>query len=243
MVSPFYFLPLFAAGCIKGLIGMGLPIFSLAFLGPTLGVREALALIIIPGLATNTWQAVSGPALGMLVRRLWLFLAVACVGIWTGVWVMSGAHNDTMVAVLGIMLILYSVLSILGVTLPHPGRKEPWMAPLMGGLAGVMFGMTGIFIVPGIMFIHSLNLNRHVFVQALGLTFVTITLALLVSLAGNSLMTVDILLMSGLALVPALAGVTLGQRFRHSISEELFRKIFLAGLFVIGLDMLYRTLA
>ena len=60
------------AGFIKGVIGMGLPVVALAFLGSTLGVREALTIMLIPGLATNTYQALAGPAFGDLPRgRPW----------------------------------------------------------------------------------------------------------------------------------------------------------------------------
>ena len=77
------------AGFIKGVIGMGLPVVVLGFLGATLGVREALTIMLIPAIATNTWQALAGPAFGMLVRRLWGFLTAAWVGIWLGVGVLG----------------------------------------------------------------------------------------------------------------------------------------------------------
>jgi uncharacterized membrane protein YfcA len=116
------------------------------------------------------------------------------------------------------------------------------MSPLMGGLGGVMFGMTGIIIVPGILYLQTLGFKRDVFVQALGVTFVTITLALGTSLTGRGLMTQDLVLMSLTALLPTAAGLALGQRYRHHISEELFKRIFLIALLLIGLDMLRRSL-
>ena len=231
-----------AAGFIKGVIGLGLPIMALAFLGPTLGVREALTIMLIPGIATNAWQAVAGPALGILLGRLWSFLTAACAGIWFGVAVMAGSRNETMVTVLGVTLVIYCSVSMLRPQIPPPGQREPWMSPLMGGLGGAMFGMTGIMIVPGILYLQTLGLTRHVFVQALGITFVTITLALAISLTGRNLMTLDLVLMSALALIPTVIGLVLGQRYRHHISEERFRRIFLFALMIIGVDMLRRSL-
>ncbi|HUS56086.1 MAG TPA: sulfite exporter TauE/SafE family protein [Thermohalobaculum sp.] len=230
------------AGFIKGVIGMGLPVVALAFLGSTLGVREALTIMLIPGLATNTYQALVGPAFGMLIRRLWSFLGAAYVGIWLGVAVLAGAKSETMIALLGITLCTYCAVTMLRVQMPPPGRREPWMSPLMGGLGGVMFGMTGIIIVPGILYLQTLGLKRDVFVQALGIIFVTITLGLGTSLAGRGLMTQDLVLMSLTALIPTAAGLALGQRYRHHISEERFKRIFLIALLVIGLDMLRRSL-
>ena len=230
------------AGFIKGVIGMGLPVVALAFLGSTLGVREALTIMLIPGLATNTYQALVGPAFGMLIRRLWSFLGAAYVGIWLGVAVLAGAKSETMIALLGITLCTYCAVTMLRVQMPPPGRREPWMSPLMGGLGGVMFGMTGIIIVPGILYLQTLGLKRDVFVQALGIIFVTITLGLGTSLLGRGLMSQDLVLMSLTALIPTAAGLALGQRYRHHISEERFKRIFLIALLVIGLDMLRRSL-
>ena len=230
------------AGFIKGVIGMGLPVVALAFLGSTLGVREALTIMLIPGLVTNTWQALAGPAFGLLVRRLWSFLAAAGIGIWFGVGVLAGAKSETMMGLPGVTLCTYCALTMARAQIPPPGRREPWMSPLMGGLGGTMFGMTGIMIVPGILYLQTLGLKRDVFVQALGITFVAITLALGSSLAGRSLLTQDLALMSLTALVPTAAGLALGRRYRHQISEASFKRIFFVALMVIGLDMLRRSL-
>ena len=230
------------AGLIKGVIGLGLPVVALAILGSTLGVRETLTIMLIPAIATNTYQALAGPAFGALVRRLWSFLAVAGAGIWFGTGVLAGAKSETMMALLGVTLCTYCAVTMLRVQMPPPGRREPWMSPLMGGLGGVMFGMTGIMIVPSILYLQTLGLRRDVFVQALGITFVAITLALGTSLIGRNLLTQDLALMSLTALVPTAAGLALGQRYRHHISEQRFKRIFFVALFVIGLDMLRRSL-
>ena len=230
------------AGFVKGVIGLGLPVVALGFLATTLGVREALTIMLVPAVATNIWQALAGPTLGALVWRLWGFLAAACMGIWFGVGVLAGARSETMMTLLGATLCIYCTLTMLRVSMPPPGRREPWMSPLMGGLGGAMFGMTGIFIVPAILYLQTLGLKRDVFVQALGITFLTITLALGTALTGRGLLTQDLALMSLTVLIPTAAGLALGQRYRHHISEAVFKRIFFIALFVMGLDMLRRSL-
>ncbi len=44
------------AGFVKGVIGMGLPTVSLALLAIALGLKEAMALMLIPSFVTNVWQ-------------------------------------------------------------------------------------------------------------------------------------------------------------------------------------------
>ena len=48
------------AGFVKGVVGLGLPTISLALLVPVLGLKEAMAILIVPSLITNVVQALTG---------------------------------------------------------------------------------------------------------------------------------------------------------------------------------------
>lgn len=231
------------AGFIKGAIGLGLPVVVLAMLATTLGMRDALALFLIPGIASNIWQALSGDALPQLLRRMWPFLLAAAVGIWFGTGILASADTRLLEALLGGLLIVYSMVSLLTPQLPPPGQREGWMSPLAGGLGGVMFGMTGIFIIPGILYLQTLGLKRDVFVQALGLTFVTISTTLTIAMAGRNLVSAEQAVASTAALIPTFAGLLLGRRIRHLVSERAFRRLFFTALIFVGAFMIWRGLA
>ncbi len=221
-----------AAGFVKGAIGLGLPTVTLALLTLRLGLKPTLGILVIPLLVTNAWQALQGGYLKELIGRLWLFLAAAIVTVYAGVQVLATARSEVLVAILGVILIVNSIISFTRFRIPppRPERERLWSG-LCGGLGGVMFGMTGNFIVPGILFL-----------QALGLTFCTISAALALSMTQRSMLTPDLMAVSAGALVPAALGLWLGTRYRKSISEEQFRKIFYAGLLVIGCSLLFGAL-
>ena len=46
------------AGTIKGVIGLGLPLVSLALLTVAIDLPHAMALLLVPPFITNLWQAV-----------------------------------------------------------------------------------------------------------------------------------------------------------------------------------------
>ncbi|MEM9370098.1 MAG: sulfite exporter TauE/SafE family protein [Pseudomonadota bacterium] len=232
----------FFGGIVKGTIGLGLPVVVLATLVLVMPLTDAIAIFLLPGIITNIWQATNGPHLRELVARLWPFLAAAIFGIVLGVSVLAGSSSDPMVAVLGVMLIIYSVYSLIAPRLPAPGRHEVWMAPASASSAGMLFGMTGLFIVPGILYLESLRLPRDVFVQALGLTFITITSTMAVSLTRYSLLTWEHVTISAVALLPVFLGLWLGRRMRHRISEDGFRKVFFVALIIVGVYMIARNL-
>ncbi|MDA0884672.1 MAG: TSUP family transporter, partial [Proteobacteria bacterium] len=72
------------AGFVKGMVGLGLPTVSLGLLSIIVDLPTAMALLVMPSLATNVWQALVGGQIGALWRRLWLFLLMAVVMVHLG---------------------------------------------------------------------------------------------------------------------------------------------------------------
>ena len=73
------------AGSVKGVTGLGLPSVSLALLTATLGLKAAMAILIVPSFVTNVWQAAVGGYLLSILRRTWSLLLAVCIGTWFGV--------------------------------------------------------------------------------------------------------------------------------------------------------------
>src|SRR3954451_22090979 len=48
------------AGLVKGGVGFGLPTVAIGLLGLVMTPAQAAALLVVPSLVTNTWQAVAG---------------------------------------------------------------------------------------------------------------------------------------------------------------------------------------
>lgn len=229
-------------GFVKGAVGLGLPVVGLAFLAPTLGLKASMAILLVPGCISNVWQALSGPAFGEICRRLRSFLLAAVAGIWFGVMVLAATKSDILLGLLGIVLCVYSVISLMRPQISPPGKREPYLSPMAGAAGGIMFGMTGTFIVPGLLYLQALGLKRDMMVQAMGITFVAITWALAASFAGQGLITTKLAALSAFALLPTAVGIYLGQKYRQSISEDQFRKLFFAVLFVVGIYMFGRVI-
>lgn len=242
MVTPenifFVFVAYFLGGFVKGALGLGLPVIAVAVLALVMDVRSAVAIFLFPGVFSNIWQAFRGTWAREIVWRLRGFLVASVIGIVMGVSILSSVPSDEIVVVLGVILIVYSLYSVLAPRLPEPGRREVWMGPLSGWVGGLMFGTAGIFLVPGVLYVEALRMKRDMFVQALGIVFLTITGALAVSLTGFSLVTTELAILSLIALVPVALGIWMGQTVRRYIPETAFRKLLYAALTVSGLYMI-----
>ncbi len=225
------------AGLVKGMIGLGLPTIAMGLLTLAMPPAAAASLLVMPSLVTNLWQLARGPAFGALLRRLWPLLAGSCVGTFAG-GLPSLAHAAPWTRVaLGAVVALYGAWGLAAARLPAPGRHERWLSPLVGYLTGAVTAATGVFVMPAVPYLQSLQLGKDGLVQALGLSFTASTIALAVQLAWSSgLQPVDLGL-SVLALVPAMLGMAAGQSLRRVVSEATFRRVFFAGLIALGLYM------
>lgn len=223
------------AGGVKGVVGLGLPTISLALLTAAFGLKEAIALMLIPSFVTNAWQGLVGGALVSILGRLWLLLMFACVGIWFCTGILARSDVYLLSGLLGAVLCLYAMVSLSSWQIPSPGRHEKWLSPLVGLANGFLTGLTGSFVVPGTFYLQALGLTRDVLVQAMGVMYTVSTLALGMALAKNSLLPPDLGVISGVAVLPALAGMLIGQRVRHSLPETIFSRVFFSVLLILGL--------
>ena len=222
------------AGFVKGVVGLGLPTISLALLAAVLGLKEAMVILLIPSLITNLVQALTGGRLYELTKRLWTFLLSLCFLTWFSTGVLIIADSNLLTIGLGLVLLLYCGSFFSKIKIPKPGKNEKWLSPLMGGLTGVSTGLTGTFVVPGILYLQSMQLKRHALVQAMGLCFSVATISLGVSLGGRGVLDHSLVIISCAMVIPALIGMWLGTRVRSRIDELLFRKLFFVSLSAIG---------
>lgn len=230
------------AGAVKGVIGMGLPTVSLALLTIVVGLPQAMALLLVPSFVTNVWQGLSGGHGRAILRRLWLFLLLATVTVWFGGTALSRIDLNYLSAMLGFLLIAYAGVSLAGMRVTLTPTQERWSGPFLGITNGVLTGMTGSFVVPGVMFLQSIGLPRDMLIQAMGILFTVSTVALAISLGGNGLLNAEMGWISAAAVIPALIGMECGKRIRMLMSETAFRRAFFVATLVVGCFIAARNL-
>lgn len=225
------------AGAVKGVVGLGLPTVAMGLLGLVMRPAEAAALLVVPSLVTNLWQLADGPAIRLLLRRLWPMLGTTVVGILVGSRLLHGLGGPGATLGLGIVLVLYALVGLTGFVPAVSRPAERWAGPLIGLATGFVSAATGVFVVPGVPYLNALGLSRDDLIQALGLYFTVSTVALGAALIGAGTLDASSGLASALATVPALAGMALGGVLRSRVSPPVFRTGFFVGLLVLGAYM------
>jgi uncharacterized membrane protein YfcA len=226
-----------AAGIVKGAAGMGLPPTAIALMSLVLPMPEALALMTVPTLVTNLWQAAYGGHFRAMVRRFWLMGLMMALGVIVAARGLKALGSPTSAGWLGVLLIVFVVVALTAWR-PHvPLRSEAWANPLCGVASGLVGGITGIAAVPFLPYMHSLEIHKDELVQALGILFVIFTAAITVALWDVGALHAGNLATASLATIPTMVGVWIGQKLRFAISPETFRTVFLVVLFGLGVNL------
>ncbi|WP_290688974.1 MULTISPECIES: sulfite exporter TauE/SafE family protein [unclassified Haematobacter] len=231
-----------AAGFVKGVSGMGLPTVAMGVLGTLIPPVAAAGLLIVPSFVTNVLQFFSGPQPRRTALRFWPMMLAITVGTVAALPLMVRADPRLASALLGVALLGYAVFTLFAAPRTIPARAERAASPAVGLVTGVITGVTGVFVIPAVPYLQALGLRKDELVQALGLSFTVSTLAMAAGLAGYGAFETAGMLHSCLLVVPALAGMWLGQRFRERISQKAFRRGFLIVLAILGLQMIGKAM-
>jgi len=212
------------AGFIKGTLGIGLPTVVMGLLSIVMPPAQAAALMVVPAIATNIWQMLAGPFVGVFLT----------IGLMTRA--AAGAQ-----AALGLVLAGYGAYGLFARRFQVKREMERRVSPIMGLATGLLLGATGIFVVPTAPYLTSLELDKEELLQSIGILAFVCPTALAIALAVSGNYATGFAGGSVLALVPALAGMWIGQRLRQRLAAATFMRVFFAGLIALGGYMFLRA--
>jgi len=229
-------------GALKGIVGVGMPLVGISLLSLVLDPRLVLALLAIPILVTNLWQAFNAGIPWANVVRFWPLILCFGVGTWVGAQLIVLIDAALLLGILGMVVVVFCSLSLLNPRMHLSPHRERWAGPTIGAGAGLLNGMSTVNGPPLAMYLVSLRLQKNDFVAAYGLICLCGAIPLVLSYAAVGILGVQEATWSLLALVPVMTGLWVGQWVRHHINPVLFRKVLLVVLIVLGLNLLRRAL-
>ena len=231
-----------AAGVVKGVIGVGLPLTAIAVLGNVMSLRLAIPLLVVPVMITNVWQAMQGAQFGPLFRRFLTMNIGSCIGLWFGTRLLYAMDDARPFAVvLGLMVCAYAAMNLSALKIRIHTRHEPIISPVLGLASGVLGGVTGSIGVPMIVYLQALGLNKEDFVQAINFTFFAASLVWVAALINEGALDVHTAVVSSAAVIPAVVGMGAGRMVRERISQQRFRIFVFGFLIVTGVSLIAKA--
>ena len=231
---------LLLAGIIKGATGIGYSTCALPFLAVAVGLRNAIALVVVPAIVSNIATMWSLGRFEATMRRFWPFYLAIMPGIAIGSAVLSVIDVAIAGQLLGLLTLTYVGLAWLKPDLALPGHWERPLALPAGFINGILTGLTGSQIMPLMPYFMSLRLKRDDQTQAINLAVTLASGILAIVLMRSGVMTPNLMLASCLGAIPAVIGVALGNRMGQLLSAPTFRQLSLATLAILALPLLQR---
>ncbi len=232
-----------AAGLVKGVLGIGLPLVAVPLLATMFEASTAVALMIVPVLASNTLLLVRHGRVASTVRRYWTLLVPLIAFTLLGGQFLAAFDAKTGAIVLAAVVLLFCATRATTMNFAVPPRSERWLNPVMGTVAGVLGGVSNFFGPPLILYLSALRLDKDEFVGTIALFFMIGGLPLYASLTFHGVLSPNIGGLSCLAAVPVMVGVYAGQRLRDRVSQSHFERLMLIVLVFTALNLLRRGMS
>ena len=237
------FAALCMGGVAKGVTGIGLPIISIAILVNFFPPTLSIAIVVMPILVTNLWQAVSSENFFAPIKRFWPVVVFFVTTLTISAQLVVSLNPDHLFAILGTSVVIFSASNLAKPRVSAiSAGTERWLGPVAGIAGGLLGGVSTIWGPPLMMFLMTLKLNKDEWVRTVGFIWFTGAIPLTLTYWYNGMLNEQSFPLSLAACIPGMIGILIGERIRSWINQETFRKVMLILLFLIGLNLIRRAL-
>lgn len=229
------------AGMVKGTVGLGLPTTALGLMTLFIDPRTAIAILIFPLVLSNAWQMYRAGNIISTARRYLPMATCLALFVWISVNMTIAVADWILMAALGFSILLFVAVNASNIAPNIPDRRDTAVQCAAGIVGGIMGGLTSVWAPPLVIYLTARQTPKEDFVRATGLIFSIGSIPLAAGYIRAGYMTGELITMSTLVLIPTFAGFWIGERLRHNMSEQVFKKIVLAVFFLMGLNLLRRA--
>lgn len=232
----------YLGGLAKGATGIGLPLIAVPIAAIVVPPTSAIALMAGPIIASNIWMVFSSRQTPAMARRFWPLLVLSVPACVAGSLALVSIPVQALMVWLGVMVLAIVALQVFPVKLVIPPRHEKLASGITGVIAGGLQGLSGFSGPAFSVFLLSIKADKDTFAVAISLFFLVSGLPLFFVLSADGILGGTEWVVSALLTLPVLIGVWSGQFLRRRLSPDIFRRVLLAMLIGIGLQLMSKGL-
>jgi hypothetical protein len=234
---------LIIGGTVKGITGIGLPIVAMAVMLNFIDPKVTLAIVVLPILVTNLWQAFRMGNVMEPLRKFWLLIVVFLAFLFVGAQLVVALDTGMLFGVLGVGVTIFAASNLIRPRVhPLTPATQKWAGPLAGAMGGMLGGLTTIWGPPLMMYLVMLKLDKDTWIRTVGLIWFAGSIPLTLAYFHNGVLNADTTPLSAYACIPGMVGIRIGEAIRDRINQETFRKAMLVALVIIGLNLIRRAI-
>ena len=225
----------FLAVFTQSLAGFGVALVAMALLPGLVGVQIAVPLVAVLALVLETILTIRYKD-SFDFKTVWPIALASIIGIPLGVWALSGINEVFLTKSLGVLISGYALYSLFKFQLPEL-RHPAWglSAGFLSGLFGGAFNIAG---PPYIIYGNCRRWPPARFKGNLQALFVVNSLVVFASHYASGNITANVWNYFLWSLPALILGALLGTSLDRYISPEIFRKIVLWLLVILGIRLI-----
>ena len=235
------FFAVFLGGIVKGSVGIGMSMFSVPIIAFILPPTKAMMLLCFPVIFTNFLQMDIKKGVGSF-RFLPMFLALFLGLLIGGKLILNLSLNFISISI-ATVIIIFTSLNFFGINLKNLKKaNEKILSVIIGFFSGILGGLTTFYAPPIITFLISINLDKEFFIRTTATMYFFASIPLYSSMVYHGLGNYYDLTISLILVIPAIVGQFFGSKVRKKMSNEIFQKLVLIILIIIGFTLLIKNL-
>jgi uncharacterized membrane protein YfcA len=231
------------AGFVKGVVGFAMPLVLISGLTIFVSPDIALAGLIMPTVVSNLWQSTRQglSAAWQTIRDFRAFLIAGGITLVIAAQFVRVVPDHVLQLAIGVPVVVFALLQLSGKTFDLP-RKSWRVESAVGGFAGVLGGMSGVWGPPTVAYLTALNTPKYDQMRIQGVIYGAGSILLLAAHFGSGVLRAETVPFSALLILPALAGMWVGGKVMDRIDQALFRRATLVILMFAGLNLIRRAI-
>lgn len=229
---------LLLSGMVKGVLSLGLPLVGMPLLTLVVDVQTAVSVLMIPLILSNLIQAIEGRGTLVMLKRFWPVIVCLVGGTFIGTALFAALDRQVLLLTVGVLAIVLSTAAILQPHVTIPPRRERWLGPPVGFVAGVIGGMSTLFGPLLAVYVVGLKLPRDDFVKAISLLYLIAAVCLTLGGTAQGIAGPKELAWSAAGMIPVYFGMLIGQRVRRYINPDQFRLLVLGVVWLTGANLI-----
>ncbi len=230
------------AGVVKGMVGFAMPMILISGLSSVMAPELALAGLIVPTLVTNGMQSLrqGTDAAVASIRKFRVFLGAGFVMLLVSAQFVRVLPGDVMLLLIGAPVTVFAVIQLAGLRL-HLKAASARLEVLIGGFAGAIGGLSGIWGPPTVLYLTALNTEKTEQIRVQGVIYGLGAAALFLAHIASGVLGWATFLFSLSLVPPAVVGMWIGGHIHDRIDQASFRKATLIVLLLAALNLVRRA--
>jgi hypothetical protein len=223
------------SGFIHSVVGFGFPMLATPLLSIMVTVKEAVLLTLFPNIAINLNIIKRSSSFSILWREYKLLIIPVVLGSFVGTNLLILFYSEYYKVLLGLITLLYLNRTHINFSLENTIHNNPkLMMLLFGSASGLIGGLVNVMLPLLIIYALESGIAKEKSVAIMNFCFFSSKLTQVIVFGFHGDLSLEFSFLAIPIVIISLIGFYFGNKVRHKVDEELYRKILLLTLWILS---------